>query len=88
MVDNGYISLVLPYESLPEIERIIAGTRLTISRLTLVKPIPNAAPKRILVELKNGRVSNQERNELVIELGRHMYSPEYTELTREFYLKM
>lgn len=88
LAENGYISLVLPYENLPEIERLIAGTTLAISRLTLVKPRPDTAPKRILVELKNGSVPNREKNELVIELERHIYSPEYTGLTREFYLKM
>jgi tRNA1Val (adenine37-N6)-methyltransferase len=29
-----------------------------------------------------------QTDELVIELERHVYSPEYIELTRDFYLKM
>ena len=55
-------------------------------RKCLVRPTPNKPVHRVLVEFGHDRVSVEE-NELVLELSRHEFAPEYKQLTSSFYLK-
>jgi tRNA1Val (adenine37-N6)-methyltransferase len=85
--EKGRIALVLPIETLPEIEKLTASNELFISRLCRVKPSPIKPDFRILVELSNSRCNTLEEN-LMIEFEKHHdYTPEYKFLTRDFYLK-
>lgn len=87
LTENGRIALVLPIESLPEIEQLTVSNRLYISRLCRVKPNPIKQDFRILIELTNTECTIQEET-LMIEFEKHHdYTPEYKELTRDFYLK-
>ncbi|MFY9151094.1 MAG: methyltransferase [Prolixibacteraceae bacterium] len=85
--ENGRITLVLPTDGLQEIEKLAEANRLFISRLCRVKPNPQKPDFRILVELANWESKFQEET-LMIEFEKHHdYTPEYKELTKEFYLK-
>ena len=85
--ENGRIALVLPIESLPEITQLADSNKLFISRLCRVKPNPSKPVFRILIELTNSKCLIQE-SELMIEFEKHHdYTPEYRELTKDFYLK-
>jgi len=87
LTEKGRIALVLPAESLPEIEKLSASTKLFISRLCRVKPNPQKPDFRILIELTNVESPIQEEN-LMIEFEKHHdYTPEYKKLTKDFYLK-
>jgi tRNA1Val (adenine37-N6)-methyltransferase len=84
---SGKIALVLPFESLQELMQLTSLNDLFVSRLCLVKPNPQKPIFRILVELTNSEREAQEEN-LMIEFEKHFdYTPEYRELTRDFYLK-
>lgn len=84
---NGRIALVLPVESLQEITKLADLNKLYISRLCRVKPNPAKPVFRILIELTNSECAIQESG-LMIEFEKHHdYTPEYKELTRDFYLK-
>lgn len=84
---NGRIVLVLPVESLQEVKQLTVSNRLYISRLCRVKPNPSKPEFRILIELTNTECTIQEET-LMIEFEKHHdYTPEYKELTRDFYLK-
>lgn len=84
---NGKIALVLPVESLPELEQLAILNKLWIVRLCRVKPNPQKPVFRILVELTNSE-SNIQEEELMIEFEKHFdYTPQYRELTKDFYLK-
>lgn len=84
---NGRIALILPVESLQEIEQLAISNRLYISRLCRIKPNPIKPVFRILIELTNTECAIQEET-LMIEFEKHHdYTPEYKELTRDFYLK-
>lgn len=85
--DNGKLSLVLPTEALSSVELAACESNLFISRLTHVLPKPEAASKRILIELQPLPCTTQT-DTLVIELARHQYSDDYIRLTKAFYLKM
>lgn len=84
---NGQIALILPAEQLQEVENMAEINGLFLSRLCRVKPNPVKPDFRILVELANQQIAFQEEN-LMIEFEKHHnYTPEYRELTKDFYLK-
>lgn len=80
-------AIILPSESLSEVRRLTEKYMLFISRLCLVKPNPVKPVFRIMVEITNQPCTLKEE-ELMIEYEQHFdYTPEYRQLTREFYLK-
>ncbi|MDM9630317.1 tRNA1(Val) (adenine(37)-N6)-methyltransferase [Robiginitalea aurantiaca] len=87
LAPEGRFALILPVNAEASFLKKAQRRGLFPRRRTRVKGNPQASVKRILLEL-----SRQEEpcieNTLTIELERHQYTPEYTELTREFYLKM
>ena len=84
---TGKITLVLPVESLQELEQLAVLNKLWIARLCRVKPNPQKPVFRILVELTNYECAVCEED-LMIEFEKHFdYTPEYRELTKDFYLK-
>lgn len=87
LAPSGCLALILPYDQEAELNRIVADSNLYFNKKTYVRPTPEANYKRILVEIGT---HNTEciREELTIEASRHKYTQEYTELTKDFYLKM
>lgn len=83
----GIISLILPFDSLSTIEPLSKSAGLYLNRKTEIKPLPSVKAKRVLLEYSfiDGKL---EENELTIELSRHLYSPEYIKLCKDFYLAM
>jgi len=85
--ETGRIALILPVESLQEINRLADLNKLYIARLCRVKPNPQKPVFRLLIELANSACTIQE-SELMIEFEKHHdYTPEYKALTKDFYLK-
>lgn len=85
--ENGRIALVLPIEQLQDVENLAEMNGLFLSRLCRVKPNPVKPVCRILVELASQPVACQEENLMVEFEKHHDYTPEYRELTKDFYLK-
>lgn len=84
---TGKIALVLPIESLPELTQLADSNNLHISRICHVKPNPQKPVFRILAELTKSEGVFQYIT-LMIEFEKHHdYTPEYKELTKDFYLK-
>ena len=83
---NGRVSLVLAAESLTELQQLVQLNNLFISRICRVKPNPQKPIFRILVEICEMECTVAEE-ELLIEYETHFdYTPEYRELTKDFYL--
>jgi tRNA1Val (adenine37-N6)-methyltransferase len=86
LAPQGIFSLILPYNVCTEFIDLAKSHNLYCSRFCKVMPLPNANPKRALMEFSFSN-SDTVLEELVIESsGRHCYSAEYKELTKEFYL--
>lgn len=86
LAPQGLFSLILPYDVCTEFIELAKSHHLYCSRLCKVMPLPNANPKRALMEF-SFIDTDTILEELVIESGgRHCYSAEYKELTKEFYL--
>jgi len=85
--ENGRIALILPAEHLQEVENLAKISGLFLSRLCRVKPNPIKPDFRILVELSKKQSTLQEENLMIEFETHHDYTPEYKELTKDFYLK-
>ncbi|MDR1517489.1 MAG: methyltransferase [Dysgonamonadaceae bacterium] len=84
---RGSLSLVLPSDKLSKTEAVCEGLSLHIVRKTIVKPLPDSLPKRVLLEISPCFKSLAE-DEITLENSRHEHSDEYNQLTRDFYLKL
>ena len=86
LAPEGRFSVIYPTEEAAVFEALASENGLYCNRRTKVKGTPESAFKRILMEFSH-KVTTIRENELIIELARHRYSPEYIALTRDFYLK-
>lgn len=84
---EGHISVIYPADQDRQLTGIAVSNKLWVSRKVWVKGRPNVFPKRVLVEWGKSPVSYIEE-ELVIETAPLTYTPEYIDLTKDFYLKM
>ena len=85
--DNGIFSVIIPFK---EEERFVSMCKeldLFPLKITRVKGTPTSEIKRCLLAFCRME-QTPLIDELVIEISRHNYTPEYIELTKEFYLKM
>lgn len=87
LTDKGKLSLIYPFEHKEILLSSSIKYGLYPSRITNVYPTPTSLPKRVLIEYSRIEIPLTE-TDLVIEKERHVYSDEFTELTRTFYLKM
>ena len=86
--ENGIFSVIIPFK---EEENFLALTKeqeLFPIKITRVNGTPTTKTKRSLLAFGRNETSNFPIDELVIETSRHIYTPEYIALTKEFYLKM
>lgn len=87
LADKGRFALILPYDAEVEIEKLASERSLHLIRKCHVYPKIDGNIKRVMWEFsKENAFFHKE--DLVIEHDRHVYSSEYIELTRDFYLKM
>lgn len=88
LMQEGKLCIVLPVKEAEDCISIAGDNGLYCTRKTIVYPKQNLPPKRILLQFESERKSIFE-NSLVIETEiRHVYTPEYQDIVRDFYLKM
>lgn len=87
LTSRGKLSIIYPFDHKETLLSISKNIGLYPSRITNVYPTPASPPKRVVIEFSKTESSLIETN-LIIEKERHIYSDEFTELAREFYLKM
>ncbi|OIQ21716.1 MAG: tRNA (adenine-N(6)-)-methyltransferase [Flavobacterium sp. MedPE-SWcel] len=86
--DNGVFNVILPYKEETPFIAIAKQFGLSPFKITRVKGTPETEIKRSLIAFKKQESETIETDELIIEITRHQYTPEYTALTKDFYLKM
>ena len=88
MHGESKFSLVLPVEESSDFEHIASGVGLFLHRILHIRPTPAHPVKRHLMEYRLYPTKKVHSEELIVEKGeRHDYTPEYRNLTKEFYLK-
>jgi tRNA1Val (adenine37-N6)-methyltransferase len=84
---NGRFCVVIPFKEEAQFIALANTYKLYPNKIRHVKGNPNSTIKRSLLELSFHK-SNIQTEELVIETSRHQYTQDYTNLTKDFYLKM
>ena len=85
--ENGIFSVIIPYAAEENFIALAKHSLLFPLKITRVKGTLTTEIKRSLLAFT--RVEQTPIiDELIIETARHQYTPEYIELTKEFYLKM
>lgn len=84
--DRGRLALIVPYEKSAELDSLCEKHCFYLHRKVWVYPLPGAAPRRLLLEV--GLVPRElpQVSSMVIETSRHVYSPEFVDLVKDFYL--
>ncbi|WP_330442679.1 tRNA1(Val) (adenine(37)-N6)-methyltransferase [Flavobacterium sp. C4GT6] len=85
--ENGIFSVIIPFKEEEKFIAIAAEFDLYPAKITRVKGTPDTEIKRSLMAFTRQQAETIFY-ELVIETARHQYTPEYTELTKDFYLKL
>ena len=82
---SGMFSVILPTTEALELKAIAESKGLKLQRICHVYPTQKRIERRTLMEFGFDTTPILEE-ELVIELQRHVYSEEYSALTKDFYL--
>lgn len=84
---GGKAAFIIPFNAENEFLNLSRKNSLYPEQITHVRGNENSPVKRSLILLSENEFKTV-RNELIIEISRNIYTPEYIELTRDFYLKM
>lgn len=85
--ENGIFAIILPFKEEAKFINLAKEAELYPLKITRVKGTPSSAVKRSLLAFSRDEVLEIKIDELVIEIDRHIYTSEYIELTKDFYLK-
>lgn len=86
--EHGILAVIIPFKEEERFLAIAHDFELYPKKITRVKGTPSSEIKRSLLALSRNKIDAPTIDELVIEISRHEYTPEYIALTKEFYLKM
>ena len=86
--ENGTFAVIIPFKEEENFLALAAAYELFPLKITHVKGTPTTEIKRSLLAFSRNESVNFPIDELIIETSRHQYTPEYIELTKDFYLKM
>ena len=85
--ENGILSVIIPFKEELNFLKIASDFELYPFKITRVKGTPTSELKRSLMAFSR-QIKDVVTDELVMEISRHNYTPEYIALTKDFYLKM
>ena len=84
---NGSAAFIIPFSEEDKFVELAKNSGLYLYRCTRVRGNGKSPLKRSLVQLKK-TPAETEYSELVIEIERHLYTEDYLELVKDFYLKL
>ncbi|WP_300977349.1 methyltransferase [Flavobacterium sp.] len=86
--EHGIFAIIIPFKEEENFIALANEFELYPLKITRVKGTPTTEIKRSLLAFSRTETTDLPIDELVIETARHLYTPEYIELTKDFYLKM
>ncbi|MBF4472130.1 tRNA1(Val) (adenine(37)-N6)-methyltransferase [Flavobacterium sp. HJJ] len=86
--ENGIFTVIIPFKEEEKFIALAKEYELFPLKITRVKGTPNSQTKRSLLAFSRNEIIKFSVDELIIETARHIYTPDYIELTKDFYLKM
>lgn len=87
LANDGRLALIIPFKEEAKVMELALQNSLFPQKITRVKGSPNSELKRSLLLFSRKSITPLE-DELVIETARHQYTPAFTELVKDFYLKL
>lgn len=85
--ETGSCAFIIPFSEEEKFIKIAFENKLFTNRITRVKGTESSPLKRSLLQL-SFQETTIETSELVIEIERHKYTPDYIKLVENFYLRM
>ena len=85
---DGRFSVIEPSSQSEDFIAVAAEQHLYCMQRCYVRPTPNHEPKRVLMEFTRQANTTVDETEIVIESSRHIYTPEYAALAKDFLLKL
>ena len=85
--DSGVFTIIIPFKEEVAFVSLARKYRLFLNRVCSVRGTENSEIKRSMLEFSFHQKELEETT-LVIEKDRHIYTQEYVNLTKDFYLKM
>lgn len=86
--ENGIFAVIIPFKEEERFIDLCANVELFLVKVTRVKGSLTTPIVRSLLAFKRYELPVLEADELVIEINRHEYTDDYSNLTKDFYLKM
>lgn len=86
--EEGMFSVVLPADAYTSFVSSCLREGLHLQRVLWVHTKPDIPAKRVLMTFVKQAVDETEQEHLTVEVSRHVYSPEYVSLLKDFYLKL
>ncbi|MCW2118144.1 tRNA1(Val) (adenine(37)-N6)-methyltransferase [Flavobacterium sp. 7A] len=86
--EKGVFAVIIPFKEEAKFVALAKEFELYPFKITRVKGTAQSETKRSLLAFGRDEVLEVDENVLIIENGRHDYTDDYIELTKEFYLKM
>ena len=86
--ENGIFAVIIPFKEEEKFLALATDFELYPFKITHVKGTPTSEIKRSLLAFTRNETTDLLAEELIIEIERHIYTPEYIALTKDFYLKM
>lgn len=86
LYEDGRLVVIYPCEEAKAFQEKAELFGFFCSKKLYIKPTQESQVKRILLEFNKIQLLNQEKT-IVIELAKHLYSPEFVALIKNFYLK-
>lgn len=85
--ENGKFCVVIPFKEEESFINLAKENSLFLNRVCRVQGNATSAIKRSLLEFSFHSTAIREES-LIIEIERHLYTQDYIDLTKDFYLKM
>lgn len=84
---TGHFDLIIPFSEEKKVIEIAINHDLFPRKITRVKGTETSAIKRSLISF-SFKAQDPEIDELILEISRHNYTPEFKDLVKDFYLKL
>ncbi len=85
---EGYFSLIIPYSEEEKIIQLASEFQLFPKKITRVKGTVSSKIKRSLFLFQKNTSPECVLDELILEVDRHVYTPEFAVLVKDFYLNL
>jgi len=84
---KGTFQTIIPFSEYEDFIKLARKNQLYLQRVTYVKGNQTTPTKRVLLQLGFEKIPLEEQT-LIIEKDRHVYTEAYTDLVKDFYLKL